>query len=124
MVEETTGLKVSNSSTKDLNNLEQENIRVSGSLENHYAPKARVILDQQPMAGSGLIALEKIVTPEGVIRLAAPNSIEEFAQVLYSALREGDHQNLESIYIAQPTGEGLAIAIRDRLSRASYLVID
>jgi len=119
MVEETTGLKASNSLSVKLNNLEQENIRVSGSLENHYAPKAKVILDQQPMAGSGLIALEKIVTPEGVIRLAAPNSIEEFAQVLYSALREGDHQNLESIYIAQPTGEGLAIAIRDRLSRSA-----
>jgi L-threonylcarbamoyladenylate synthase len=76
-------------------------------------------LDQEPLDGSGFIALESINTPDGVIRLAAPESVEEFARVLYSALREGDHQNLDSIYIAQPTGEGLAIAIRDRLLRAS-----
>ena len=119
MVEETTGLKVSNSPSVKLNNLEQENIRVSGSLENHYAPKAKVILDQVPKAGSGFIALESIETPEGVIRLAAPKTIEEFARFIYSALREADHQNLETIYIAQPTGEGLAIAIRDRLSRSA-----
>ena len=97
----------------------QEDIRVSGSLENHYAPKAKVFLDQQPVVGSGFIALESIDTPDGVIRLAAPESVEEFARVLYSALREGDHQNLDCIYIAQPTGEGLAIAIRDRLSRSA-----
>jgi L-threonylcarbamoyladenylate synthase len=119
MVEETTGLKASNSLSVKLNNLEQENIRVSGSLENHYAPKAKVILDQEPKVGSGFIALEGIETPEGVIRLATPKTIEEFARVIYSALREGDHQNLETIYIAQPTGEGLAIAIRDRLSRSA-----
>jgi L-threonylcarbamoyladenylate synthase len=119
MAEETTGLKVLNSSSFKLNNLEQENIRVSGSLENHYAPKAKVILDQEPIAGSGFIALSEIETPEGVTRLAAPKTIEEFARVIYSALREGDHQNLETIYIAQPTGEGLAIAIRDRLSRSA-----
>jgi L-threonylcarbamoyladenylate synthase len=78
-----------------------------------------VFLDQKPVEGSGFIAIESIVTPDGVIRLAAPESVEEFARVLYSALREGDHQNLDSIYIAQPTGDGLAIAIRDRLSRSA-----
>ena len=119
MIEQVTGLRTSNSSGKNSDDFEQENIRVSGSLENHYAPKAKVFLDQQAVRGSGLIALESVATPDGVIRLAAPKSVEEFAQVLYSALREGDHQNLDSIYIAQPTGEGLAIAIRDRLSRSA-----
>ena len=51
--------------------------------------------------------------------ITAPKTIEEFARVIYSALREGDHQNLDSIYIAQPIGDGLAIAIRDRLSRSA-----
>ena len=94
-------------------------IRVSGSLENHYAPKAKVFLDEHPVADSGFIALESIDTPDGVIRLAAPKTVEEFARVLYSALREGDHQDLDSIYIAQPAGDGLAVAIRDRLSRSA-----
>jgi len=119
MIKEVTGLKASNLLDKKSDDFKQEGIRVSGSLENHYAPKARVFLDQQPVDGSGFIALESINTPRGVIRLAAPKTIEEFARVLYSALREGDHQNLDSIYIAQPTGEGLAVAIRDRLSRSA-----
>ena len=119
MIEEVSGLKVSDSTNKKSDDFKQETVRVSGSLENHYAPKAKVFLDQQPVDGSGLIALESVDTPDGVIRLAAPASVEEFAQLLYSALREGDHQGLSSIYIDQPTGDGLAIAIRDRLSRSA-----
>jgi L-threonylcarbamoyladenylate synthase len=119
MIEDLTGLKVTNSLDSKSHNFEEEAIRVSGSLENHYAPKAKVFLDQSSVSGSGFIALENIETPDGVIRLASPKSVEEFARVLYSALREGDHRGLEAIYIAQPTGEGLAIAIRDRLSRSA-----
>ena len=119
MIEEVTGLEVSNFREEQSDNLKQKTIRVSGSLENHYAPKAQVFLDQPPVNGSGFIALENIKTPDGVIRLAAPASVEEFARILYSALREGDHQSLDSIYLAQPTGDGLAIAIRDRLSRSA-----
>ena len=119
MIEDVTGLKVSNSLKEQSDDFKHETIRVSGSLENHYAPKAQVFLDQPPVNGSGFIALENIETPDGVIRLAAPTSVEEFARVLYSALRAGDHQSLDSIYIAQPTGDGLAIAIRDRLSRSA-----
>jgi L-threonylcarbamoyladenylate synthase len=119
MIEEISGLKISNIAEKKAGDFKHMDIRVSGSLENHYAPKAKVFLDQQPVEGSGFIALKSVDTPDGVIRLASPESVEEFARVLYLALREGDHQNLESIYIAQPTGDGLAIAIRDRLSRSA-----
>ena len=119
MIEEVTGLEVSNFREEQSDSLKQKTIRVSGSLESHYAPKAQVFLDQPPVNGSGFIALENIKTPDGVIRLAAPVSVEEFARILYSALREGDHQSLDSIYLAQPTGDGLAIAIRDRLSRSA-----
>ena len=116
MIEFATGLKVSKSAVQDFTG---SDIRVSGSLEHHYAPKAKVILDQKPLSGSGFIALENIETPAGVIRLASPMTVEEFARVLYESLREGDHQNLETIYIEQPLGNGLAVAIRDRLSRSA-----
>jgi len=119
MIEEVSMLNVSDSIEKKSDDFKQAGIRVSGSLENHYAPKAKVFLDQHPRDGSGFIALESIDTPDGVIRLAAPDSVEEFARVLYSALRAGDHLNLDSIYIAQPTGDGLSIAVRDRLSRSA-----
>ena len=116
MIEAVTKVKVSEDINKDLSGLD---IRVSGSLENHYAPKAKVILDQEPIAGSGYIAFGDIPTPVGVVRLAAPKSVEEFARTLYESMREGDHQNLATIYIEQPTGSGLAVAIRDRLSRSA-----
>ncbi len=99
---------------------EKSTIRVSGSLENHYAPEAKVYLDQIPNVGDGFIALEEIATPRGVIRLASPKDNDEFARVLYSALRSADTQKLSRITILQPLGDGIAIAIRDRLERASH----
>ncbi len=116
MIEDVTGLSLANES---LQSSDYAEIRVSGSLENHYSPKARVFLDQEPVIGSGFIALESTPTPEGVIRLAAPKTVEDFARILYESLREGDHQKLDSIYIEQPTGDGLALAIRDRLGRSA-----
>jgi L-threonylcarbamoyladenylate synthase len=110
MIEESTGLNVSSAET---------NIRVSGSLENHYAPNATVYLNRIPELGEGFIALADIETPANVIRLAAPKDIADFARIIYSALREGDARGLKSIVVAEPAGDGLALAIRDRLMRAS-----
>jgi L-threonylcarbamoyladenylate synthase len=110
MIEESTGLKVLTA---------ESNIRVSGSLENHYAPNATVDLNRTPNAGEGFIALADFETPVDVIRLAAPKSIEDFARVMYAALREGDAKGLKSVVVAEPAGDGLALAIRDRLMRAS-----
>ena len=111
MIEEATGLQVSDD--KD------SQIRVSGSLEKHYAPNAKVILDTPAIAGQGFIAPADVATPPGAIRLASPANTDEYARTLYSALRDGDAQGLETIAIIQPSGDGLAIAIRDRLMRAS-----
>jgi len=98
---------------------EAEEIRVSGSLENHYAPAAKVFLCETPTAGQGFIAHANIETPPGVIRLASPHDDEEFARILYSALREADAQGLSEVVVMQPIGIGIAMAIRDRLSRAA-----
>jgi L-threonylcarbamoyladenylate synthase len=100
--------------------VDTQTIRVSGSLANHYAPAATVLLDQTPLSGQGFIALSDIQTPEGVIRLAAPSTHEEFARVLYSALRAADEKGLATVVVQQPVGDGLAIAIRDRLKRAAH----
>jgi L-threonylcarbamoyladenylate synthase len=94
-------------------------IRVSGSLSRHYSPRAKVVLDRAPKKGEGLIALSEFETPEGVVRLASPKSVAEYARNLYSALRSGDAQSLGVIVALMPEGEGLAAAIRDRLFRAS-----
>ena len=110
MIEEVTGLKVKNAETE---------IRVSGSLENHYAPKALVQLDVDAKPGDGFIALSSVESPTGVIRLATPSSADEYARILYAALREGDARGLTTICAIPPSGDGIAIAIRDRLSRAA-----
>ena len=96
-----------------------EEIRVSGSLENHYAPAAKVLLCETPTPGQGFIAHASMETPAGVIRLASPQNDEEFAQTLYSALRQADAQGLEEVVVMQPIGIGIAVAIRDRLARAA-----
>jgi L-threonylcarbamoyladenylate synthase len=63
--------------------------------------------------------MSNVETPEGVIRLAAPATLDEYAKVLYQSLREADEKSLGKVVIWQPTGNGIAIAIRDRLRRAS-----
>ena len=111
MIEHSTGL--------DVFDADGVAIRVSGSLESHYSPIAKVVLDQSPVAGQGFIAMADIASSAGVIRLAAPTTHDEFARVLYSALRAADEQGLSTVVVAQPGGNGIAIAIRDRLIRAS-----
>ncbi len=101
----------------DLNN--KKEIRVSGTLENHYTPAAIIYLDKSPVVGQGYIALSDFKTPNGVVRLSAPRDIDEFARDLYSALRKADDLGIAEVVIRQPEGEGIAIAIRDRLRRAS-----
>jgi L-threonylcarbamoyladenylate synthase len=115
MIEESTGMTPLQ--PEDVNKVEE--IRVSGSLEKHYAPLAKVILDAKPIGGQGFFALSDSKTPEGVIRLAEPNNTQEFARDLYSALRKADEMGLAEVVVEQPQGDGLAIAIRDRLGRAS-----
>ena len=110
MIEEATKLDLSYDATE---------IRVSGSLENHYSPSAQVLLDISPEKGDGFIALSTTQTPDGVIRLASPSTNDEFARVLYSALRSADQQSLRRVVVHQPSGDDISVAIRDRLLRAS-----
>jgi L-threonylcarbamoyladenylate synthase len=115
MIFEVTGMEL----PSEVNNNSSSEIRVSGSLESHYAPLATVLLDQSPIAGQGFIALAEVATPDGVIRLAGPKNYEEFARVLYASLRAADDLGLTHVVVFQPQGTGIAIAIRDRLTRAA-----
>jgi len=112
MIENSSGLKVQFNQNKN-------EIRASGLLESHYSPKAKVVIDETAEPGDGFIALANIPTPTGFIRLASPKNIEEFARVLYGALRAGDQKGLKKIKIIQPRGDGLALAIRDRSGKAA-----
>jgi len=110
MIEAVTAIDISYDATE---------IRVSGSLENHYSPNAQVVLDIAPENGDGFIALASTPTPDGVIRLSSPQSNEDFARVLYTSLRSADEQSLSRVVVHQPSGDDISVAIRDRLLRAS-----
>jgi L-threonylcarbamoyladenylate synthase len=114
MIEELLNIKV------DLDNSVNK-IKVPGRYESHYAPKAKIFLTGLPKEGDGYIALSHIPTPEGAIRLASPDDNEEFAQILYMALRSADSKGIENVVVSPPSGKGVAIAINDRLKKAAFL---
>jgi L-threonylcarbamoyladenylate synthase len=93
--------------------------KFSGSFDKHYAPKCKVIFDEYTIAGAGFLALHEIETPIGMARLASPTTIEEFAQVLYSTFRKADREGLLALVVHPPKGEGLEVAILERLKKAA-----
>jgi len=112
-----TGIKISTTTTAAP--------RVSGSLDSHYSPMAKVVLIEddenavfEPKAG--FLALALIQTPDELVRLGSPATIEDFAHDLYGCLRAGDDLGLTKIYVVPPVGEGLVQAINDRLQRAAF----
>lgn len=108
-IEEITGLRV----------LESENkIRSPGILASHYSPRAIVHLAVVGSEG-GFIGLAEIATPAGLVRLASPADVFEYAQILYESLRRADALGLDQVVAISPEGGGLAAAIRDRLQRAA-----
>jgi L-threonylcarbamoyladenylate synthase len=111
MIESRTGMTVASGAPP--------RVRASGSHLQHYSPQAKVVIGGTSVAGEGLIAPREIDTPPHVIRLAAPSSDDEYARVLYSALREADRLGLAVVRVMVPDGDGLAIAIRDRITRSS-----
>ena len=116
MIEESTGLITLDAASSN----EGNGIRVSGSLDSHYSPKAKVLLDHLAEAGEGFIAYATIPTPAGAVRLSSPSTVEQYARDLYAALRLADTQGLTKIAVMQPEGDGLAAAIRDRLKRSAH----
>jgi len=99
------------------NNIDQ--IKAPGLLQSHYSPTAKVFLSGNPSAGDGFIALSKYPTPEGVIRLIAPATNEEYARTLYQGLRLADRKKLAKVFVVAPAGDDIAVAICDRLQKAA-----
>jgi L-threonylcarbamoyladenylate synthase len=118
MVENTLGITI------ELNTSNSESIKIkaAGLLESHYAPKARIHLYGSPTIGDGFIALDSFATPAGAVRVAAPKTNEEYAQVLYEAFRLADYKGLKNIFVIPPVGHGIAIAINDRLVKAAHKI--
>ncbi|MBF5043851.1 threonylcarbamoyl-AMP synthase [Aggregicoccus sp. 17bor-14] len=106
-------------------------VRVSGSLESHYAPRAGVVLAERPEVAARVAALQaqgsrvavlgprELTLPAGVPRFEVPEAPEAAAQVLYARLREADAAGADVLVVCLPRAEGLGTAVRDRLARAA-----
>ena len=101
----------------------ESDVRAPGTLASHYAPNKELKLTTQSelieKTPGALIALSDIKTPTGFNRIATPKNANEYAQILYSSLRDADKSSEPVIYAVPPTGGGIAAAIRDRLNRAA-----
>ena len=104
----------------DISGTTNKKVKVSGLLESHYAPNAKVFLTGSPTLGDGFIALDSFTTPVGAVRVASPKNNEEYAQVLYEAFRLADIKGLRRVFVIPPTGDGIALAINDRLSKSAF----
>ena len=45
---------------------------------------------------------------------------EEFARILYESFRSADIKGLRRVFVIPPTGDGIAVAINDRLSKSAF----
>ena len=103
----------------DVQQANSSDIKFSGSFDKHYAPKCKVIIGDHSFIGAGFLALDEFKTPNGMIRRAAPATVSEFARVLYSTFRNADQKGFNRLVVLPPAGQGLGIAINDRLEKAA-----
>jgi len=94
-------------------------IAAPGMMESHYAPRARIVLDAQtPPLGAAYLAFGS-AAPAGGLSLSVNGDLTEAAANLYAHLRALDATGVDTIAVAPIPGDGLAVAIRDRLARAA-----
>jgi L-threonylcarbamoyladenylate synthase len=96
-----------------------KSMKFSGSFKRHYAPKAKIKINELAREGDGFIALSNVRTPNGSIRLMSPANMSEFAKDLYSAFRLADRLGLKEITVTLPA-TNVHNAISDRLQKAAY----
>jgi len=100
-----------------------------GTLESHYAPKARVYLMQpqdmrsrlqtSPLPRTALWLRSPMVLPPGLLSLPMPHDAAPCAHELFARLRELDAAGVDEIWVETPPDDALWDGVRDRLQRAS-----
>lgn len=90
--------------------------RASGMLASHYSPDCRVVLVQDM---DEALALQTL-TPHSRI-LEHSDNYPLYAASLYAQMRQADIDKMAVIIAVLPLSTGLGSAIRDRLTKASFL---
>ena len=107
-IEETTGERLSGPDGPS---------RAPGMLTSHYAPRARVHL----VSSSGEARRVASTVPSGAVTRVLGDGVDavEYASTLYGDLRRADDDGVTDVVAVLPAGEGLAAAVRDRLTKAA-----
>ena len=103
--------------------------RSPGQMARHYAPRATVYREHDPMPridlllGSGTrigwLAIGPCESPPGVVRIAMPGNATDYSRQLYAALHELDRESVEAIVVTLPPEGDAWAAVHDRLRRAA-----
>lgn len=106
--------------------------RASGTLEAHYAPRAKLRLMSAAMLNTALQMLgdsplrlavysRTVALPHGsrLQRRAMPDDPDRAAHELFATLRELDAQGLDLIWVEEPPRGSSWEGVRDRLARAA-----
>lgn len=107
--------------------------RAPGTLASHYAPRARVEVvadvDLTGRARALIGAGEQVGVltgrdvrrelPPRTVTLATPADADDYARVLYAALRQADVLGLDVVLAVPPPPTGIGLAVADRLRRAA-----
>lgn len=91
--------------------------RAPGMLASHYAPMARVVLCASIEEAEGVAA--RLGEQDVSTTILWESDAASYASVLYERLREADAAGVAVIIAVLPAGPGLAVAIRDRLTKAA-----
>lgn len=105
--------------------------RASGTLESHYAPRAKVrLMDAKQLRAAfqvlgsdakhiAVYARSTFETPRGVPRRRMPDDAAAAAQELFAVLRELDATGVNLIWVETPPDDQAWDGVRDRLQRAA-----
>ena len=105
--------------------------RAPGMLESHYAPGAHVRVVDAPDAARvatelaedgpvAIIAPDQVrALPPDALVLGPMGAADDYAARLYAAFRRADAHGARWIVAVPPPAEGIGVAVRDRLARAS-----
>ena len=110
--------------TKALTLNKTEELISPGLLKSHYAPNAKVLLNQKNIiTDSGWLTFGKIPKSlqkqENMFNLSLDGNLIQAGELLYSGLRFLDSSGVKIIQVMTIPKIGIGIAINDRLTRAS-----
>lgn len=95
-------------------------VRAPGQIESHYAPKARVDIverdELEALLASARVNGERVAVLDAS---GSAESVDEIARTLYERLRQADIDGMQRVLVILPSGQGIGLAIRDRLTRAA-----